>query len=219
MDEFLKEVFSKHGVPSLLGGFIAVLLVWIVAHKISEPNTRVSVFFGVVGYTKASAVSPADVQTPVKDSPSSDRSNLPGDVIGIIEDKAVPGKGENSARLTTSVDEDICQDYSGIWTNVDNSGANIGTMKLQQDGCYVVGDIEGDIEGEFFQRAKGWVIKDTMELDIQRIHGACLNILKVIAKPEPGLKSRIRMETTNILGSCNEVVPGLQLPAIVLEKF
>jgi hypothetical protein len=53
MGDLLNQLYKNYGLRALLGLAAVVATIWFLAHRMAPPCERISIFFGLIEYTKA----------------------------------------------------------------------------------------------------------------------------------------------------------------------
>ncbi|WP_104041864.1 hypothetical protein [Vibrio hyugaensis] len=67
----MEELLNKYGIKSVLAAAIFVVVTWVIAHKMAEPGSTVSVGWGLVEYTKSNELENVNNSVVANKSPSS----------------------------------------------------------------------------------------------------------------------------------------------------
>lgn len=177
MKEFTESVLNKYGLKAVVVVILAVVVVWFLAHFTAERGTKVSVFWGLVQYTK-SISSPVD-QVPQSGSvrekwSPSDSDTSTHEIIAVRSKERIylnkrPRELLQSVANLTGLQGSVFEEkhYAGKWMRIKGpvdrilGSSNRATLVFKIDGLTT----RVDMKEEFFDRVSHLQDGDVVTVD------------------------------------------------------
>ncbi len=115
MNKFLDALLERHGLKAALLLSATFVVVWIFAHNTAEPGTEISVFYGLVKYTKSSG--PKNIANTPHYSFDSDRSSTEPFENEQLENKSPLSEPGNSTRQFSSHEIIVVESFDRVYLN------------------------------------------------------------------------------------------------------